>query len=774
MSWHPEDPRSWGGWVPGDPRWGRHRPTWGWGHPARPLFDNQLGHRLPSGGPPARGELAIGIALALFLLSPLILLAWAAGQALLRVTGIRWWKLALASLAALAGVVILQGGPGPALAHHFSGYMAWVRQYGAAEMHLPMPGAFLVTQLPLAVPTGLLAAALNLAGRRQAIDPAEVKRKQREVVRGMTAAVRRAAAVRDDHFGIPALGAQIDGDLGWADKRGLVTVPRPMQARSRLIIGGSGMGKSVTTEREAYAAATAGRKFFLIDGKGTDPGFVERALAGYLWGNPHARVALWPELPMDGWRGTPAAVHNRLLAMLAWTEPYYKDIASLLLRLALNAPGEDGPVRSSQQLMARMDPEALAHRYEHDPDRLREARSLCGREQARAVQGAISRLANFFAAVGGGFDAGQAGYSFEDIDFGYFRAPYLAGREDADACCRLLLEDFAHYATLRKPRKGEDATLVFDEFSAIAGGRETAIQLVERVRDAGCAIYLSAQSPDGLGDERQQARLVGACSGGLLLHAMPNPHGLLAAAGMVKVIEQTWRLDPDGPTGNSSARIGERPKIDPSVVQQGREGEAWYIARGRYEHLMVARTRISDGYVARARALVALARSWRPTEVLPGARAWRDAAAAAQGALQGLQRHLAIQPPPDHGHDGDPDGGLPPAGYAACGDDDSARKLAGEPAEPPAVTAVRERLRLAVAAAARDGDQEATVALVHEATRRGLDTAELVAVAARHWPKPRLRVRAWRAGRRWATGSLRRLHQPRQAASAVAEREARS
>jgi hypothetical protein len=57
------------------------------------------------------------VALGLFLLSPITLFAWAAGQLLLRVTGIRWWKLALA------------------------------------------------------IPTGLLAAALNLAGRRQAIDP---------------------------------------------------------------------------------------------------------------------------------------------------------------------------------------------------------------------------------------------------------------------------------------------------------------------------------------------------------------------------------------------------------------------------------------------------------------------------------------------------------------------------------------------------------------------------------------------------------------------------
>jgi hypothetical protein len=503
-------------------------------------------------------------------------------------------------------------------------------------------------------------------------------------------------------------------------------------------------------EREGFRAARQGRKFFLIDGKGTDPGFVDRALAGYLWGNPHARVALWPELPMDGWRGTPAAIHNRLMAMLGWSEPYYKDVASLLLRLALHSPGEDGPVRSSQQLMARMDPELLVRLYEHDPDRLREAQSLVGRDQARAVKGAIGRFANFFAAVSGGFDAAEQGWSFEDVDFAYFRAPYLAGREDADACMRLLLEDFAHYATLRKPRKGEDATLVFDEFSAIAGGREAAIQLTERVRDAGCALYLSAQSADGLGDERQQARLVGACSGGLLLHAQPDPESLLRAAGMVKVIEQTWRLDSQGPTGNSSARIGERPRIEATAVQQAREGEAWYIARGRYEHLMVARTAISDGYRARAHAIVALARSWRPQEVLPGARSWTEAQAAGMEALSGLRGHLAIEPPPDGqvvGPPGDP-----------------------TPSGPPSAGA---RLRLAVAAAARDGDQDTTVALVREATRRGLDTGELVAVAARHWPKPRLRVRAWRAGRRWTTGSLRRLHQPRQAASAVAEREAR-
>jgi hypothetical protein len=78
-------------------------------------------------------------------------------------------------------------------------------------------------------------------------------------------------------------------------------------------------------------------------------------------------------------------------------------------------------------------------------------------------------------------------------------------------------------------------------------------------------------------------------------------------------------------------------------------------------------------------------------------------------------------------------------------------------------------LRLAVAAAARDGDQDATATLVRQAPAHGLDVSELPAVAEAHWPKPRLHRRAFRAGRRWTTA---RLHRPRgQAALAEPERQ---
>ena len=240
------------------------------------------------------------------------------------------------------------------------------------------------------------------------------------------------------------------------------------------------------------------------------------------------------------------------------------------------------------------------------------------------------------------------------------------------------------------------------------------------------------QDGDGLGDEAQQRRLVGACSGGLLIHAMPDPETLLRAAGVVKVVEQTWRLDPQGPTGNSSARIAERPRIEITAVQQAREGEAWYIARGRYEHLMIARTAIPNLYRDRAGGIVALARSLRPAASIPGARSWAELEAAADGALVGVDRHLALPLSPE----------LPDA-QVGLARDGGAPLVAGY------------RLRLAVITAAHHADVPTATALIRQGQRQGLDAAWLLAVAARHWPPPSLHVRVWRAGRRWAASGAR-------------------
>lgn len=68
---------------------------------------------------------------------------------------------------------------------------------------------------------------------------------------------------------------------------------------------------------------------------------------------------------------------------------------------------------------------------------------------------------------------------------------------------RVLIAAYGQYLTRRVQRR--PSLLLFDEFSALAGGRQQAINLVERSRSAGSGVLLSAQSAAGLGDETGSA-----------------------------------------------------------------------------------------------------------------------------------------------------------------------------------------------------------------------------------------------------------------------------
>ena len=59
---------------------------------------------------------------------------------------------------------------------------------------------------------------------------------------------------------------------------------------------------------------------------------------------------------------------------------------------------------------------------------------------------------------------------YEDVDLAVLTVPTLLSKSEADAAMRVVLEDYGHYATGRKPREGEDALLVLDEFCALASG----------------------------------------------------------------------------------------------------------------------------------------------------------------------------------------------------------------------------------------------------------------------------------------------------------------
>jgi hypothetical protein len=82
----------------------------------------------------------------------------------------------------------------------------------------------------------------------------------------------------------------------------------------------------------------------LIDGKGTD-GLDEAIAAAVLVAWPEARIAAFPQQPVDLWRGTPQQLANRLVAAWQFSDEaeFYEQAAMLGLPLALTAPGP--PVR---------------------------------------------------------------------------------------------------------------------------------------------------------------------------------------------------------------------------------------------------------------------------------------------------------------------------------------------------------------------------------------------------------------------------------------------
>jgi hypothetical protein len=564
-------------------------PEPGWGQQPQP-------GRAPLVPRAARQPSANGLLLAVCLLlwfSPLALATWVVGQAVILLQKRwHWHRFALAALGLLTFMLAAQG-PEVALRRHiyvpqhFWTYVALYLGYGPPGSRLSL-GQFahdlLVTQVWLAVPVGLLAASISVWAAEHAAGGAEwsphVRRRQLVNQRARDRRTARLLARPRDHkLTAPALGVALDGELpGWRQGR-YVVPPAHLRGKAMAVVGAPGAGKTITLLRLAYVAGRQGRKVCFADCKGTDPTLVPALIAAYRLGNPQARVGRWPQTAMDMWRGTPTQVASRLLAVEQFTEPFYARVASAGLRLALTAP-DAPPVDGSDELLRRLDADELAALWDGRPLQLKDIEAI-----GPHLAGARLRYADFFAALAGAFDRGA--WSYEDVDLAVLTVPTLLSKAEADAAMRVVLEDYGHYATGRKPRTGEDAVLILDEFSALASGVDAAINLAERVRDVGVQVVVAAQSVEGLGDQRQAPRLLASCAGGVVVHQCPDPERLLALAGQVRALEHNWELDHYGPRGFAKARMGQRPRVDPEQVRQAQPGEAWVIQAGHAIHLRV-------------------------------------------------------------------------------------------------------------------------------------------------------------------------------------------
>jgi hypothetical protein len=470
-----------------------------------------------------------------------------------------------------------------------------------------------------------------------------------------------------------------------------------------------------------WIAARAGMRVIFVDCKGTDPGLAWQVTCAYRLANPAAVVGYWPAQPLDLWRGDGMAIANRLLAVEDWANEgggvYYRRMATLALQLACTPPS--GPPRNSHDFLRRLDLRKLQQLWRGDQTAQQDLEQLAS--DPTVMAGLRGRYSAFFRSLAGKADGC---WGFEDVDLAVLTILTIASRADADAAVRLVLEDLGHFATHRKARTGDDVLVVLDEFSAVQGGTEQAIHLAERLRDVGVPVVFGAQSPEGLGDERQQWRLLHTIGGGLVLHQLPDPDRLIELAGTIRVPEQAWQLDPWGPAGQARVHMTDRPRVDPNQVRQLHPGEAFLVHGGRAVKLSVLQAPTPAQMQEEASALRAAAMTVaEPVYVAEGI-----AGTPPQVELWRLSQSTLEEP----------DRAAPLPALEAPSEGEAAEQ-AGVPALP---AVPRQRLLLALRQAVAQRD-EARVAAVVQAGRRdapGWDaTAELDRLRA---------VRRWRRWRR--------------------------
>ena len=379
--------------------------------------------------------------------------------------------------------------------------------------------------------------------------------------------------------GSPSLGW---GDLGWGDSRRGFYVPRDAIGHHIVIAGGTGSGKTNTSEVLEYGAATTYRPQIIhFDCKGSRNGMARflalMACADY----DASRVRLFPVEPYDGWRGgsdPQRALLGRLLQIQDWGEPFYAAGTKDLLQSVVY--GNEPPTNSSE-FIARLE-------------------ALPTNGNTKLVDGARARYRGFYNGVFGALDGAWA---FEDCDACYLQLEGFGLASEATSLGRFLLEDLTHYLADRKP-DDRPVLLVLDEFSAISTGADAA-NLIERAREFGAGVILTTQSYAGLGGGAE--RVLDAARGGLIVHSLANPEPFTSRAGTVasEVVSVTqparqpglvagvlFNQQPEMP--RTTTRVQEFPRVDPNEVRQLPRGEAFVICGGRAQRVSFNRIDLWD------------------------------------------------------------------------------------------------------------------------------------------------------------------------------------
>jgi Bacterial protein of unknown function (DUF853) len=372
-----------------------------------------------------------------------------------------------------------------------------------------------------------------------------------------------------------AIARRLAGERALPVDRGVVLLTPERLCRHLLVCGATGSGKTETVLRLAYAVAkSTDAPVFYLDGKG-DRETAARFVG--LMGDAGRATRVFPNEPVDGWRGASHEICGRLMEVIDYASDgpasWYRDVAKNVLRLVCEHP--DGPPRSSEEMLARLNLDELA--------RVHDGSSALAALTRQQVQQVRLRYEAFFGQTRGALDGEWA---WEDTDAGYLLLDSLALREETTGLARFLFEDFAHYFTTRKPRS-QFALLIVDEFSALASASGMAAR-VEQARGFNTSLVLAPQVVAGIGDESEIARILGSVET-VICHRVNTPEPVIALAGTRTAMEYSSQYAEEGATGQGSARAQHQFKVAPNKVRALGPGHAYVISRGRAMKIAVLR-----------------------------------------------------------------------------------------------------------------------------------------------------------------------------------------
>jgi conjugal transfer pilus assembly protein TraD len=398
------------------------------------------------------------------------------------------------------------------------------------------------------------------------------------------------------------------GELGAADET--LTIGRDVRSGDRvaigdralaahgLVLGASGAGKTTTLMAIASNQIAKHRPVVVIDLKGS-PGFardLQHAAARAGRG-----LTVWT---LDGgaaWNplkhGNATELKDKLIATEHFTEPHYKRAAERYLQTAIQVLQELSPGRAVtlHGVVELLDPQRLAAASGALPavraDSVRDYVRSLAPDQVSAVRGLASRLALITESHTGPFLDTSAGLlpeldlrqSLDGGDVVLFSLNSSTYGQLAGQIGTMAVQDLVTAAGARLTRGGPlaQATVVIDEFSAL--GSDNVLALLARGRESRVGVLLATQELSDLDRAGRGFReQVLGNTAVKIAHRQDVPtsaESVSRLAGSVKDWERTYTQRSGGgiygrSSHGSSARLVDRPLVEPAEAQSMRTGEA--------------------------------------------------------------------------------------------------------------------------------------------------------------------------------------------------------